>query len=167
MFQAVNNFLKKKPFANAQFTKIIVSSLIDLVVCITPVKDCFLGNCTQCNNSSLSSILARQLDTSDEDDKCSWFVWKSIDKMVDLHQMRGTITSLFYQIDENWSAFLLHSYFNCEERSFINDLRIKLSNLSHGVLQIDFAENYAFLWQRKLQAAHREQPTSYAFHHSF
>ncbi|CAF4851339.1 unnamed protein product, partial [Rotaria socialis] len=101
----------------------------------------------QCNSITPSSILGRQLDTSDEDGKCSWPVWKPIDKKVDLHQIRGTITSLLYEIDENWSAFLLHSYINREQRNFINDLRIKPSRVSYAVIQIDFAENYAFLRQ--------------------
>ncbi|CAF4782489.1 unnamed protein product [Rotaria socialis] len=106
LLQAFNNYLKTKPLASAQFTKITVSDLIDLVVCNTPIEDCFLGDCAQCNSITPSSILGHQLDTSDEDDKCSRSVWKPIDKKVDLHQMRGTITSLFYEIDENWSAFL-------------------------------------------------------------
>ncbi|CAF3305462.1 unnamed protein product [Rotaria socialis] len=134
MFQAFNNYLKTKPLANGQFTKITVSNFIDLVVCTTPVEDCFFGDCAQCNSITPSSILGCQLDTSDEDDKCSWSMWKSIDKKVDLHQIRGTITSLLYEIGESWFEFLLHSYFNREQRYFINDLRIKSSHLSYAVV---------------------------------
>ncbi|CAF4337243.1 unnamed protein product [Rotaria socialis] len=128
MFQAFNNYLKTKPLANGQFTKITVSNFIDLVVCTTPVEDCFFGDCAQCNSITPSSILGCQLDTSDEDDKCSWSMWKSIDKKVDLHQIRGTITSLLYEID--------------------------------------FAENYSFLRQREVQAAHwnNQQATLFIIH---
>ena len=33
-----------------RFTKITVSKLIDSMVCETPVEDCFLGICDQCNS---------------------------------------------------------------------------------------------------------------------
>ena len=145
MFQAFNNYVKTKVLLNAQFNKITASNLIDLIVCTSLVEDCFLGDCAKCNNITPSSILGRQLDTSDEDDKCSWSVWKLVDKKIDLHQIRGSITSLLYEIDESWSAFLEHSYFNREHRNFINELRIKSSHLSYAVVQIDFAENYTFL----------------------
>lgn len=166
MFQAFNNYLRTKPLVNGQFTKITVSNLIDLVVCTTPVEDCYFGDCVQCSSTSPSSILGRQLDTSDEDNKCSWSMWKSIDKKVDLHQIRGTITSLLHEIDENWSAFLLHSHFNREQRNFINELRIKSSHSSYAVVQIDFAENYTFLRQREVQAAHwnNKQATLFTIH---
>ena len=154
MFQAFNNYVKTKVLLNAQFNKITASNLIDLIVCTSPVEDCFLGDRAKCNNITPSSILGRQLDTSDEDDKCSWSVWKLVDKKIDLHQIRGSITSLLYEIDESWPAFLAHSYFNREQRNFINELRIKSSHLSYAVVQIDFAENYTFLRQREVQTAH-------------
>ena len=166
MFQAFNNYVKTKVLLNAQFNKITASNLIDLIVCTSPVEDCFLGDCAKCNNITPSSVLRRQLDTSGEDDKCSWSVWKLVDKKIDLHQIRGSITSLLYEIDESWSAFLAHSYFNREHRNFINELRIKSSHLSYAVVQIDFAENYTFLRQREVQAAHwnNQQATLFTIH---
>ena len=166
MFQAFNNYVKTKVLLNAQFNKITASNLIDLIVCTSPVEDCFLGDCAKCNNITPSSVLRRQLDTSDEDDKCSWSVWKLVDKKIDLHQIRGTIASLLYEIDESWSAFLAHSYFNREQRNFINELRIKSSHLSYAVVQIDFAENYTLLRQREVQAAHwnNQQATLFTVH---
>ncbi|CAF3305172.1 unnamed protein product [Rotaria socialis] len=92
-----------------------------------------------CQTHENMSLLLQ--DTSDEDDKCSRSVWKPIDKKVDLHQIRGTITSLFYEIDEN-------------------------CHVSYAVIQIDFAENYAFLRQREVQAAHwnNQQATLFTIH---
>ena len=166
MFQAFNNYVKTKVLLNAQFNKITASNLIDLIVCTSPVEDCFLSNCAKCNNITPSSILGRQLDTSDEDDKCSWSVWKLVDKKIDLHQIRGSITSLLHEIDESWSAFLAHSYFDREQRNFINELRIKSSHLSYAVVQIGFAENYTFLRQREVQAAHwnNQEATLFTVH---
>ena len=82
MFQAFNNYVKTKVLLNAQFNKITASNLIDLIVCTSPVEDCFLGDCAKCNNITPSSILGCQLDTSDEDDKCSWSIWKLVDKKL-------------------------------------------------------------------------------------
>ena len=98
MFQAFNNYVKTKVLLNAQFNKITASNLIDLIVCTSPVEDCFLGDCAKCNSITPSSILGRQLDTSDEDDKCSWSVWKLVDKKIDLHQIRGSIRNVSFQV---------------------------------------------------------------------
>ncbi|CAF4597394.1 unnamed protein product [Rotaria socialis] len=58
------------------------------------------------------------------------------------------------------------TYINREQRNFINDLRIKSSHVSYAVIQIDFAENYAFLRQREVQAAHwnNQQATLFTIH---
>ena len=60
----------------------------------------------------------------------------------------------------------MHSYINREQRTYINELRIKSSCLSYAVVQTDFAENYTFLRQREVQAAHwnNRQATLFTVH---
>ena len=74
-------------------------------------------------------------------------LWKSIKNKVDLHEIHDSIASLLTKIDEQWPIFLQHSYFNREQRAFINEIRLKLNGQS-------FAENYTFVRQREVQAAH-------------
>ena len=166
MLKAFNNCIQKKSCGNNRLSNITASNLIDLVVWATPVEDCFLGVCDECNDKSPSSILQHQFDVIDEDDVWSWSLWKTNTKKVDLNQIRGTIMSLLNEIDEKWAAFLLHSYSNREQRTYINDLRLRTSNLSYVVVQLDFAGNYSFIRQREVQAAHwnTQQATLFTIH---
>ena len=136
------------------------------MVCNIPAEDCFLGVCDQCNDRSPSLILKGHFNTIDEDDKWSWSSWKTSNRKVDFNQIRGTITSLLNEIDEKWTLFLLHNYSNREQRTYINDLRLRSSNSSYVVVQLDFAENYTFIRQREVQAAHwnNQQATLFTIH---
>ena len=49
---------------------------------------------------------------------------------------------------------MIHSYFNQEQRSYINNLRLLSNDTSYVTVQIDFAENYRLIRQREAQAAH-------------
>ena len=60
----------------------------------------------------------------------------------DLQQMTGSIDSLITEIEERWSAFLLHSYSNQQQR---DHMKIFV------VTQIDFSMNYALRRQREVQ----------------
>lgn len=166
ILQAFNDYMNTKHVTNTKYTKKTVSNLIDLVICGTPAEDCFLGTCDRCNSITPSLTLGHELGDNEDDDKCSWSLWKTSDKKVDLHNIRGTITSLLDEIDEKWSNFLMHSYINREQRTYINELRTKSSRLSYAVVQMDFAENYTFLRQREVQAAHwnNQQATLFTVH---
>jgi hypothetical protein len=156
----------KQAFGKNKPQKITARDLISLAVCAIPLEDCFLGACDRCGDQPPSCILLRQFDGIDEDDVCSWSLWKTVNKKVDLHEIRGTIASLLTEIDEQWSVFLLHSYYNREQRSFIDEIRGKSSDQSFVVVQMDFAENYTFVRQREVQAAHwnNQQATLFTIH---
>ncbi len=128
--------------------------MIDSVICDQPNEDCFLNSCNRCNNRSPSSIFQCHFNIIDEDDDWTWSIWKLTNKKVDLHHIHSSITSLIDEIDEQWKAFLMHSYFNREQRAYINNIRLLSSDTSYVTAQIDFAENYAVIRQREVQAAH-------------
>ncbi len=108
----------------------------------------------------------RHSDPVDEDDTWSWSIWKTVNKKVDLHEIRGTIGSLLTEIDKQWSVFLLHSHYNRNQRAFIEEIREKSSDQSFVVVQMDFAENYTFVRQKEVQAAHwnNQQATIFTVH---
>lgn len=124
------------------------------MVCEQSSDGCFLHSCNRCHNQSPSSVLRCHFDIIDEDDEWTWSIWKSTNKKVDLHHIQGSITSLLDEIDARWKTFLTHSYFNREQRAYINDLRLLSSHTSYATVQIDFAENYTLIRQREVQAAH-------------
>jgi hypothetical protein len=146
--------VQKKSNGNVKFDKITTSTSINLFVCSTPNENCFFGTCNQCNKQSISSILRNHTDAIDEDDEWTWSLWKTSNNKVDLYHIRSAISSLFDEIDNQWMKFLIHSYYNRQQRTYINDLRTQSSELSYVTVQIDFAENYTVLRQREVQAAH-------------
>jgi hypothetical protein len=146
--------------------KVTARDLISLVICGIPLEDCYLGTCDRCGDQSPSSVLLRHSDPVDEDDAWSWSIWKTVNKKVDLHEIRGTIGSLLTEIDKQWSVFLLHSHYNRNQRVYIEEIREKSSDQSFVVVQMDFAENYTFVRQKEVQAAHwnNQQATLFTIH---
>lgn len=134
--------------------KITASNLIDSVICDQPNDGCFLNTCNRCNKRLPSSVLQHYFIIVDEDDEWTWSIWKTTNKKVDLHHIHGSIVSLLDEIDQQWRRFVIHSYFNREQRSYINNLRLLSSDTSYVTVQIDFAENYTIIRQREVQAAH-------------
>jgi len=128
--------------------------LIDSVVCDQPNDNCFLNCCNRCNNRLPSSILQSHFIIVDEDDEWTWSIWQTTNKKVDLHNIHGSVASLLDEIDEQWTKFVIHSYFNREQRSYISNLRLLSNDTSYVTVQIDFAENYTIIRQREVQAAH-------------
>jgi hypothetical protein len=165
-YQAWNKYTFNKSSMNNRPTKITPSDLINMAVCTTPGPDCFLGFCQQCGDTSPSTVLLDQFDHSDEDDSWSWFQWETVNKKVDLQDIRGTIGSLLTAIDDRWPSFLVHSYCNREQRASIENLRKQSSDQTYIVAQIDFAENYTFVRQREVQSAHwnNQQATIFTIH---
>jgi hypothetical protein len=87
----------------------------------------------------------------DLDDDCSWTIWKKVNNKFDLQHMNGSVESLVTEIEERWSAFLLHAYSNRQQRDYIKELRSRSSINTFIVAQIDFSMNYALMRQREVQ----------------
>jgi hypothetical protein len=65
--------------------------------------------------------------------------------------MIGSIDSLLTEIEEKWSAFLLHTYCTRQQRDHIKQLRSQSTNKTFVVAQIDFSMNYTLIRQREVQ----------------
>lgn len=111
--------------------KITASNLIDSVICDQPTDGCFLNTCNRCNKGLPSSVLQHYFIIVDEGDEWTWSIWKTTNKKVDLHHIHGSIVSLLDEIDQQWRRFVIHSYFNREQRSYINNLRLLSSDTSY------------------------------------
>jgi hypothetical protein len=65
--------------------------------------------------------------------------------------MIGSVDSLLTEIEERWSAFLLHTYCTRQQRDYIKQLRSQLTDKTFVVPQIDFSMNYTLIRQREVQ----------------
>jgi hypothetical protein len=87
----------------------------------------------------------------DLDDACSWNLWKKVNNKFDLQHMNGSVDSLLTEIEERWSAFLLYTYCNWQQRDYIKELRVQSTEKTFVVAQIDFSMNYTLVRQREVQ----------------
>jgi hypothetical protein len=111
----------------AAVTKLSIPSeirynLIARMVCTIQKEECFNGLCDDCPMEKITDILTHN-NVIDLDDECSWTLWKKVNNKFDLQQMIGSIDSLLTEIEEKWSAFLLHTYCTRQQRDHIKQLR--------------------------------------------
>ena len=102
----------------------------------------------------------------DLNDECSWTLWNKVDNKFDLQQVIGSVDSLFTEIKDRWSTFLLHTYCNRQQREYIEDLRSQSTDKSFVVAQIDFSMNYTLIRQREVQQSFfsQHQATLFTVH---
>ncbi len=77
-----------------------------------------------------------------------------------------SVDSLLTEIEERWSASLLHTYYNRQQRDYIKELRTQSSDKTFIVAQIDFSMNYTLLRQREVQQGFfsQHQATLFTIH---
>jgi hypothetical protein len=63
----------------------------------------------------------------------------------------GSLDSLLNEMEERWPQFLLHTYYNRQQREYIGHLRAQLTLKTFIVAQIDFSMNYTLVRQREVQ----------------
>ena len=104
--------------------------------------------------------------TIDEEEEVSWTVWQTINTKMMLQTISGLIASLLWEIDNRWPVFLHRAFINCQQHKYIETIREQSSADDYVVVQIDFAENYKFVWQREPQGAHwnTDQATLFTIH---
>ena len=62
-------------------------------------------------------------NTINADDEYSWIVWKKMKNKLNLRCIVGLVDSLLTTIEEIWATFLLHTYYNRQQRYYIKELR--------------------------------------------
>ena len=140
----------------------VLNELIDQMVCNNDMEDCFIGECQLCSSKSVVDILIKKISV-DLDENCTWTIWKKLDNKFDLQQVTNSVEALLDQIEEKWSSFLLHTYFNRRKREYIADLRAQSSKTTSIVAQVDFSMNYNLIRQCEVQQAFFSQKQASTF----
>jgi hypothetical protein len=107
-----------------------------------------------------SDILSDGIDIEIQD-SASWSIWKKINSRYELLHLTGTFRALLEEIDNLWPNFITHNFYTREQRDYIALIKEKSSITTYAVIQLDFAQNYAFVIQREVQSAYysRQQAT--------
>jgi hypothetical protein len=127
-----------------------MDDLINQMVCSEQTEDCYIGECDDCPATELTTILTERMEIN-LDEECSWTIWKKLNNKFDLQKVIGSLNALLNEMEEQWSYFLLHSYYNRQQREYIKNLRAQSTEKTFIVAQIDFSMNYTLVRQREAQ----------------
>ncbi|CAF1497434.1 unnamed protein product, partial [Adineta steineri] len=142
--------------------KFSINDLITLTICKQQSEDCYYRTCSNCKNNNISKVLTsrQQIDLEDE---TTWFSWKKIDNRYNLVHTNGSFGVLLKEIDDLWPSFITHHFYTHKQREYIGFLKDELRLNTYIVVQLDFAQNFAFVIQQEVQCAfyYRQQATQF------
>jgi hypothetical protein len=137
-----------------------INDLISLTLCQQKLEDCYYRTCSNCKNANVSKLLKshRQIDFQD---KTTWSSWKKINNRYELVHANGSFEILLQEIDNLWSNFITHHFYTHKQREYIVLLKDESRFNTYIVIQLDFAQNFAFVIQQEVQCAfyYRQQAT--------
>ena len=139
--------------------------LISLTVCEQAVEDCYYRTCSKCKNSKLSEILIGDTQI-DLQEKTNWSSWKKIHNRYELVHSNGSFDVLLKEIDDLWSSYITHNFCTHKQREYIVLLKEESHLSKYIVIQMDFAQNFAFVIQQEVQCAFyfRQQATLFTIY---
>jgi hypothetical protein len=142
-----------------------MDDLINQMVCSEQTEDCYIGECDDCPATELTTILTERMEIN-LDEECLWTMWKKLNNKFDLQKVIGSLNALLNEMEEQWSYFLLHSYYNRQQREYIKNLRAQSTEKTFIVAQIDFSMNYTLVRQREAQQGFfsQHQATLFTIH---
>lgn len=97
----------------------------------------------------------------DLESKATWSLWKKLESRYELVHTNGSYRILLKELDELWSSFVIHHFYTQKQRDFIIYLKDESHLNKYIAVQLDFAQNYAFVIQQEVQSAfyYRQQAT--------
>lgn len=97
----------------------------------------------------------------DLEGKATWSLWKKLDSRYELVHTNGSYQILLKEIDDLWPAFVTHHFYTQKQRDFIIHLKEQSHLNKYIAVQLDFAQNFAFVIQQEVQSAfyYRQQAT--------
>ena len=136
-------------------------------VCNEHNDDCWFNRCENCKDGKLFQSLylppqspSENDDEDNEEPVINWYQWETVSndrgksRLEKIHK-EGTIDMVYSKLVERLPSFTTHYFVKQQQSKHYTELKEQLpSNLSTGVLQIDFAENYTTQWQDEVQSAH-------------
>lgn len=156
----IDLYSKFQGAAKALESSFTTKQLIEKTICSSATEDCFYRRCIDCLEKKPSIILLEGLDVEIYD-LASWSMWKKTRSRYELLHLSGTLETLLEELDDLWSAFLIHSFYTAKQRDYIALIKETSSLTTFSVIQLDFAQNFSLIIQREIQSAYysRQQAT--------
>lgn len=147
----VNLMLSKIP-KNIESPYNDYQACINSIVCQSPSENCHLGQCLDCpNTNNLKEALLTSFNENDFHE-ITFDSWMQTDRCTIVSQTMNTHEFLDL-LGEKLMKLKTHDYVARQQSQFVSILK---KNLKDGefMVQMDFAENYAFIVQNSTQAFH-------------
>jgi hypothetical protein len=139
---------------------VTIKQLVEKTICAFPSEHCYSRLCTNCLHLKASDILSDGIDVEIQD-SASWSIWKRLNSRYELLHLTGTFRAFLKENDNLWPNFITHTFYTREQRDYIALIKEKSSITTYAVVQVDFAQSFAFVIQREVQSAYysRQQAT--------
>lgn len=144
LLQAVRNSLQ---------SHVAMDELVQESVCKSPSEKCYYRSCIDCKNIQASFILTDGFDFELEE-SATWSVWKKMGPRYELLHIDGPLRVLLNEIDAIWPSFITHQFYTRKQRDYISLIKEKSSLITYAIVQMDFAQNFAFFAQNEIQSAY-------------
>ena len=145
------------------------SSFMQQFVCPNPREDCWFNSCEKCKDALIFQQ-AYPIETfthshnGDVNENITWYQWvseesKTKDGKTMVHYTKKKEENSFIEIYDKFistfNEFKTHHFIKRnQEMAYENNKKALDETGKKAVIQFDFAENYASLWQDEIQNAH-------------
>uniref|UniRef100_A0A8D9F251 Uncharacterized protein n=1 Tax=Cacopsylla melanoneura TaxID=428564 RepID=A0A8D9F251_9HEMI len=126
------------------------TTLICRLTCNVEDEKCMTGVCKECCDKSPDSFIEKSDDLKLN---ATWNQWKEIDGRQELVLTEGTVQEAVNDLKEQIAYFKVHSYVKRVQTLAFLEAKNNMKE-NELVIQIDYAENYASIYQDEIQSAH-------------
>ena len=137
---------------NCYCAEIKYQHLLSQLMCNPPNISCWLGECSECEDSSKLSSSLEESFKKLEIEEITYKQWESIDR-TDLVTHTDTVPDFLEKLIEKLQTLKLHQFIHSQQTSYYYSTK---ENLSPGEALVvgDFSENYSFVYQDAVQGVH-------------
>lgn len=126
------------------------ATLIHHLTCSDENENCMTGACKNCCNKTPDSFIE---NADDLKLNVTWNQWKDEEGRQELVVINGTVQDAVILLKNQLEYFKVHSYVKRVQSLAFLEAKSKMKE-NELVIQIDFAENYASIYQDEIQSAH-------------
>ena len=97
-------------------------TLFDQILCSPAADACYCRDCRTCGNQYPSDYLLPNFH-GDTDEDIQWCLWKRTDNRVALQQIKGSVSLLLDEIDDQWDSYVTHHHCMKTQQLYISEIK--------------------------------------------
>ena len=97
-------------------------TLFDRILCSPAADACYYRECGTCGHQYPSEYLLLNF-SGDTDEETQWSLWKRTDNRVALQQIKGSVSLLLDEIDDQWNSYVTHHHCMKAQQLYISEIK--------------------------------------------